>query len=1088
MRHSVELAQAMAAGGDTGGGAFAAAAARLLSGGRGGEGPGSAGLGGGLWDARGRPELADLLASALGARSACLPKSGVLRADDALRRLLGTCGLGDRECENPAAADPAACKAVLLAAEACLDDAVLSGRVEARPLLAAPTYIPDLLIFAARLRESLSEAPKSGLAVEGGGMEVLQERLLGVLGSLVCATLFPPEGLEPLRMFCCAYVEPPSPSSAKRGAARVGEGDAVEGETGLSAAELRARGQEDFGVLVNILLQDAAAAAQCLPWALDLFEKALGLRSALAPSVDAASGPAAPGHGQGIRPAAGLFFALADRVCALLPGRRGDEKPDRSYARELEMLGALLAWMLASRERLAPLFGLLREPFQRLGAALVGFLRLQADLMEMGSSTYDPRAVDLGLSCLVSVLDMDSRVVAAMDHTVWLAVWSLPRWRLLRELEGGGFLHEDTLAPPSGVGGAATRLIEAYCGAGRSQKMIEDWTLGQEALWERSSSSPSTEAEKDPRFVALGLFRPALVSAAGRALAAATPWASVEMVQAVTARLKHGLATMGEGGLPSFARGSAAGALVASLYTGGGVLLSVPHKQECAPHLIRHCLTVLRSVAAALDTLDCRIADQKEDELVDRAASSDSVRRALLPPVLFVGFSAALLLHRSGSQEAAPSGVAAAARTFPRPLADRFKLAYAMHRAQAAMRRTTASPTRGSAPCVAGHGPGALKVVLEQDVGPSNPGSLAWASAALARAWDPEGAGFGSDAAFVEELRRRDCQLPLRERREPASIFMTMVLEVAEVCKLSMSAWNGVTVSTLSIPSFMVATLLWGPGGAPGGTTAEDDGVAVFESLKGLKATWTDATWTQRRQIKDTSGIRHALSQALRIGFRANDAASLFFASAPSRMRQVDSVALRSGCIRTRKRGANSRSLSQRAKRARVARERRQGRTRGTSDPDVPGAEAGWDDLAAGGAGRWGLARAMLEEDVAGWSAAARARHGCRVVACLQSVVTLWEGSAEGPGGQPRCDLGALLEGALQRTDLNFEPHAQVLLCHAATLALAAPGGLGGPEHDGGRERLLAAARAAVGRLVARSKRFKFLEGRLPPAEAAQTR
>ena len=121
----------------------------------------------------------------------------------------------------------------------------------------------------------------------------------------------------------------------------------------MSAAELRARGQEDFGVLVNILLQDAAAAAQCLPWALDLFEKALGLRSALAPSVDAASGPAAPGHGQGIRPAAGLFFALADRVCALLPGRRGDEKPDRSYARELEMLGALLAWMLASRERLA---------------------------------------------------------------------------------------------------------------------------------------------------------------------------------------------------------------------------------------------------------------------------------------------------------------------------------------------------------------------------------------------------------------------------------------------------------------------------------------------------------------------------------------------------------------------------------------------------------------------------------------------------------------------------------------------------------------------------------------------------------------
>merc|ERR1719420_2515124 len=77
-------------------------------------------------------------------------------------------------------------------------------------------------------------------------MEVLQERLLGVLGSLVCATLFPPGGVEPLRMFCCAYVEPPSPSSAKRGAAWVGEGDAVEGETALSAAELRARGQERF--------------------------------------------------------------------------------------------------------------------------------------------------------------------------------------------------------------------------------------------------------------------------------------------------------------------------------------------------------------------------------------------------------------------------------------------------------------------------------------------------------------------------------------------------------------------------------------------------------------------------------------------------------------------------------------------------------------------------------------------------------------------------------------------------------------------------------------------------------------------------
>merc|ERR1719420_1389083 len=72
-------------------------------------------------------------------------------------------------------------------------------------------------------------------------MEVLQERLLGVLGSLVCATLFPPGGVESLRMFCCAYVEPPSPSSAKRGAAWVGEGDAVEGETALSAAELLAR-------------------------------------------------------------------------------------------------------------------------------------------------------------------------------------------------------------------------------------------------------------------------------------------------------------------------------------------------------------------------------------------------------------------------------------------------------------------------------------------------------------------------------------------------------------------------------------------------------------------------------------------------------------------------------------------------------------------------------------------------------------------------------------------------------------------------------------------------------------------------------
>ena len=995
--------------------------------------------------------MADLLASALGPRGACLPKSGGLRADDALRRLLGACGLEDRGSDHPAAADPAACKAVLWAAEACLDDAVLSAKVEARPLLAAPPYMQAVLLFSARLKESLSEASKSGLAVEGGGLEVLQERLLGVLGSLVCAMLFPPEGLEPLQVFCSAYLEPSAPSMAKPGAA--GDGDAVEGaEKALSAAELGARGQEDFGVLASLLLQDAAAAAQCLPWALDLFEEAIWLRNAMDRSVDAVSDPVAPGPGMDFRPAAGLFFALADRVCARLPDRRGGEAPDRGYVRELEALEALLAWMLASRERLAPLFGLLKQPFQRLGAALVSFLRLQAELMDVGSSAvdrYNPRAVDLGLSCLISVLDLDSRVVASLDHTVWLAVWSLPRWRLLRELEGGQLLHEDTLAPLSGVGGAATRLFEAYCGAGRSQKMLEDWTLGQEALWE-GSSSPFAEAEQDPRFVALGLFRPALASAAGRALAAATPWASVEMVEAVTARLKHGL----EGALPSPATGSAAGALIASLYTGGSVLLSVPYKPECAPHLIRHCLTVLRSVAAAL--VSCSL----------------NSRRALLPPVLFVGFSAATLLRQSGSEEAAPSGIAATARTFARSLSEDFKLAYALHRARA---------VGGSSPW------GALKVILDRDFG-VKPESLAGASVALARAWDPEDAGFGSDAVLAKALS--PWRLVLAKALPPlelegyrhggnAASFVPMVLEVAEACGSTMSAWNGVTVSPLSIPSFMVATLLWGPGGAPAGTSAEDSGVAIFESLKSMKV---------NLKLRGSSGIRSALSQALRIGPRACDAASLFFASAPLRMQRADGLALRSGCIRTRKRRADSRPPSQRAKIARVAKERRKGRTRGTSDPDAPSAEAQWDALAAPGADGWGLAQEMLEEDISGWSSASRARHGRRVAACVQRLLTLLEGSAVKPGEQPRCDLGALLEEVLQRTDLNFEPHAQVLLCHAATLALTAPGGLSGPEHDGGQERLLAATRAAVGRLVARSKRFKFLEGRMPPADVTQTR
>merc|ERR1719174_437965 len=126
-------------------------------------------------------------------------------------------------------------------------------------------------------------------------------------------------------------------------------------------------------------------------------------------SVDAVSDPLAPGPGMDFRPAAGLFFALADRVCARLPDRRGGEAPDRGYVRELEALEALLARMLTSRERLAPLFGLLKQPFQRLGAALVSFLRLQAELMDVGSSAvdrYNPRAVDLGLSCLISVLDL----------------------------------------------------------------------------------------------------------------------------------------------------------------------------------------------------------------------------------------------------------------------------------------------------------------------------------------------------------------------------------------------------------------------------------------------------------------------------------------------------------------------------------------------------------------------------------------------------------------------------------------------------------------------------------------------------------
>ena len=77
-----------------------------------------------------------------------------------------------------------------------------------------------------------------------------------------------------------------------------------------------------------------------------------------------------------------------------------------------------------------------------------------------------------------------------------------------------------------------------------------------------------------------------------------------------------------------------------------------------------------------------------------------------------------------------------------------------------------------------------------------------------------------------------------------------------------------------------------------------------------------------------------------------------------------------------------------------------------------------------------------------------------------------------------------VLEEVLRRTDLKLDTHAQALVCHAATVLLATERE-GAPSDE--LTQLLQGARAAAGRLVTASKRFKFLESRLPPVDADAT-
>ena len=1035
---AIDLAKVMEEG-QPGRAAQAAAAGRLLSQeqGRGKKGTGG-GDGDGVWDARGRPEVAVLLAAALGDGGAGFSKGWGLQAGEALTRLLGGVGLREGAAGIPAAGDPAACKAVLCAAERCLEDTVFCTAGDARPLQAAPPYAPDLLLFVAQLREWRQEARQVGYPDRDGldenGLEALQERLLGVLGSLVCAALFPPEGLEPLLAFCNAALAPPAAQrpDAERGAA-AGSGS----EVGLkvsdtSEAELLSGGEQDFRALIGLLGKDGsgrAAAAQCLPWVLQQFERALELRSSLGPAPETEKGGHKVQPGGDFRLVAGLFFSVVSEACSWLPA--GDaEKTDADASPcdrlpALEALRALLDWMLNCRERLSPMFGLLRHPFQRLGAALVGFLCSQTvDLGRTGVARgFNPREVELCLSCLADTLDLDSRVVACLDHSVWLGVWSLPMWRLRHEQRVGEIMYEDALVSRAGGLGAADQLIEAYCSSGRSQKMIDDWTEGQEALW-AGRPSPAVDPEVDPRTMALGLFRPGLLAAVGRALAVATPWSSVEVVGVVSKRLKNDL----EDPLPSQADNSrAGGALAATLYTGGGVLLAVPHKPECAQHLLKHCTAVLRAVAAAL------IRPGRDE--------------ALLVPTLYVGHAAATLLHRSGGQMGAtPSVPAVSSSTLALTglLAECFRSSYALHRAKVA----------GVDPCF-------------------KPAVLAEASAGLAVAWDSDSESEFArswrslsptiQAMGVESVSRTlsDDESVARALADASQAFERRVFDVVCSSGGAMSAWNGVTVSVLSGPSFLLAMLLQCPGEAPPGASAiDDDAVArVLERAKTLRS-------------GASSALRLALSQALRGGIQgAESVASRYYKEVVARLHRVDNLALRSGCVKMKR---QARPLLRLAKLARTSKDRQDdGRRAAGADSEGAGSVPGGVESVEENL------RALLRADASRWTKAAKSRHACQVTALVYRLLLHEAGSGSGQRG-----LGLVLEEVLRRTDLKLDTHAQALVCHAATVLLATERE-GAPSDE--LTQLLQGARAAAGRLVTASKRFKFLESRLPPVDADAT-
>jgi len=1018
---AIDLAKVMEEG-QPGRSAQAAAAARLLSReqGRGKKGGGG---GDGVWDARGRPEVAVLLAAALGDGGAGFPKGLGLQAGDALTRLLGGVGLREDAAGIPAAGDPAACKAVLCAAEGCLEDTVFSTAGEARPLQAAPPFAPDLLLFVAQLREWRQEARQVGYpdrdSLDKFGLKALQERLLGVLGSLVCAALFPPEGLEPLLAFCNAALAPPAAQrlDADQGAAAGSGSEGGFKVSDTSEAELQSRGEKDFRALIDLLGKDGsgrAAAAQCLPWVLQQFDRALELRSSLGPTPKAEEGGHNVRPGGDFRPVVGLFFSLASEACSWL--QAGDaEKTDADASLgdslpALEALRALLDWMLNSRERLSPMFGLLRHSFQRLGAALVGFLCSQT--VDLGRTRaargFNAREVELCLSCLADTLDLDSRVVACLDHSVWLGVWSLPLWRLRHEQRVGELMYEDSIVSRAGLG-AADQLIEAYCSSGRSQKMIDDWTEGQEALW-AGCPSPAVDPEVDPRTMALGLFRPGLLAAVGRVLAVATPWSSVEVVEVVSKRLMNNL----EDPLPSQADNSrAGGALAATLYTGGGVLLAVPRKPESAQHLLKHCTAVLRTVAAAL-------MRPGRDE-------------ALLAPTLYVGHAAATLLHRSGGHTGVTSSVPAvssAALALTELLAECFRSSYALHRAK-----------------VAG---------VDQFF---KPAVLAEASADLAVAWDSDSE---SELAFSRSwhslspaIQTMDDESVVRALADASQAFERVVFDVTCSSEGAMSAWNGVTVSVLSRPSFLLAMLLQCPAEAPPGvSTIDDDAVTrVLERAKTLRG-------------GASSALRLALSQALRGGIQgAGSAASRYYKEAISRLHRIDHLALSSGCVRMKR---QARPLLRLAKLARTSKDQQNGGRRAAgADSEGAGSVPGGDESLEG------ILQALLRVDASLWTKAAKARHACQVTALVYRLLLLEAGS-----GIRQRGLGLVLEEVLRRTDLNLDTHAQALVCHASTVLLVTE-----REEAPSDElsQLVQGARAATGRLVTASKRFKFLESRLLP-------